>query len=415
MGASRRLADSVDQTLRRWISGRLGRPCAPLDVETLRSLHRRFRGLSPDAQNEFTRQFLGIIRRAGPLRTSPREAPGFGPVARRGIGGGQVIYAVAIPNTLDVTVELARSADGLRVVDVRQDPGGKSINVAKTLAAFGRRVQLLAVAGSGDVGCALARRLRKLGLFRVALVRSRADTRLYPVFVARDERLELRFAAPGGGLERPEIERLFRRLTRNLRAAPRGSFLVTGGRLPPGADVSLYAEVIRAANAAGMKVAFDVHASLQPGQIGAILQSRPYLIKPNVEEFALIVGKDAAMLRGHLQRLVREARRLISLRGIELIAVSLGEQGAVLVTRERAYQASAPPIAFQSSVGAGDAMTAGLVHKLAGRAPLAEALRFAVAAGTASTARPGTSAATMEEAEALSARVVVRAVPPLAS
>jgi len=87
---------------------------------------------------------------------------------------------------------------------------------------------------------------------------------------------------------------------------------------------------------------------------------------------------------------VKACRSLIAGRGAEVVALTLGAQGALLVTREMAYLASAPRIQPVSAVGAGDSFLGGMVWSLAAGHGIVEAFRYGVAAGSAAVLNAGT-------------------------
>jgi 6-phosphofructokinase 2 len=90
------------------------------------------------------------------------------------------------------------------------------------------------------------------------------------------------------------------------------------------------------------------------------------------------------------QQLVREGL-------CEVMVVSLGAQGAILVTKEEVFRAEPPLIKPKSTVGAGDSMVAGMVYTLAQGWPLGDVLKYGVAAGTATTMSPGSELCQKED------------------
>jgi fructose-1-phosphate kinase PfkB-like protein len=99
---------------------------------------------------------------------------------------------------------------------------------------------------------------------------------------------------------------------------------------------------------------------------------RPWLLKPNADELASVRGGDP----------LAAARSLREAAGAEAVLATLGGGGALLVTAEGAWRASAPPVEVLNTVGAGDAC-AGAAAIFADASP-PELLRHAVAAGSAS-------------------------------
>jgi len=95
------------------------------------------------------------------------------------------------------------------------------------------------------------------------------------------------------------------------------------------------------------------------------------------------------------------AREIIARGNCEIIVVSMGAAGAVLVTARDTYRAVPPPVVRKSTVGAGDSMLAGIIWSLQQNNSLEQALRFGVACGTAATMNTGTALFHKSDAERL--------------
>nr|WP_317175098.1 PfkB family carbohydrate kinase [Hymenobacter qilianensis] len=140
---------------------------------------------------------------------------------------------------------------------------------------------------------------------------------------------------------------------------------------------------MRAANQLSVKVVLD---SSGPALQQVVKAGGLYLIKPNIGELCRLVG--AAELDSAC--VAEAARELIGDGKCELVAVSMGPQGAVLISPDLADFVPAPAVRKRSTVGAGDSMVAGMVYALAAGQPLREVIRLGVACGTAATMNPGT-------------------------
>jgi len=189
------------------------------------------------------------------------------------------------------------------------------------------------------------------------------------------KRQVIKINAPGPRLSTAEAAAL----TKAAAAALDSADWVAGcGSLPPGAPEDLYARLVEAGHAAGVRVAIDASG----GPLAAAVEAGPDLIKPNVHELAELTGR-------RLERLgdVIDAATALQARGIATVVVSLGGDGAVLCERDGTWQATTPPVVVRSTVGAGDALVAGLLAE-DGTGPTA--LRSGVAYGTAAAELPGT-------------------------
>ena len=105
------------------------------------------------------------------------------------------------------------------------------------------------------------------------------------------------------------------------------------------------------------------------------MSAGPTLIKPNIHEMEEVIGRPLA----DRAEIVAEAQRWRRAYGIDVVVVSMGAEGALLVTGERALHAQPPTVTVKSTVGAGDAMMSGLVAGLYQDLDLAACARLATA------------------------------------
>jgi 1-phosphofructokinase family hexose kinase len=158
-------------------------------------------------------------------------------------------------------------------------------------------------------------------------------------------------------------------------------WLVVAGSIPPTLDPQAYPELIKLGHQFGAGTVLDADAeALEAGLTG-----RPDLVKTNHHEAERLLGRsmddDAALL---------EAADDMRAAGAATAVVTAGHRGAVAVSGDSAWWATPPKTVVVSSVGAGDALLAGLILKLDDGAGLEEALRWGTAAGAATCLTPGT-------------------------
>jgi 6-phosphofructokinase 2 len=122
-----------------------------------------------------------------------------------------------------------------------------------------------------------------------------------------------------------------------------------------------------------------------------------YLLKPNLGELASLVGIERVDIRD-----VEEiAKTLIHKNKCAIIVVSLGAEGAMLVTKNETYKTKPPKVEVKSTVGAGDSMVAGFVYSLSKGMSLKQTLQYGVACGTAATMNLGTELCRKQDVERL--------------
>lgn len=288
-----------------------------------------------------------------------------------------MIVTVTPNPSLDRTLEVQTLHPGAvhRAHTVRVDPGGKGINVARALRASGTAVRAVVPAGGHD-GDHLLDALAALGI-EVTAVRTTGAVRTNVSIVEPDGTVT-KVNAPGNRLTERELATLVDHAVAALDAHLGATWLAGCGSLPPGAPDDWYAHLTRRGHAAGAQVAIDA----SDVAFLAALPAGPDLVKPNADELADATGRAITTLGE-----VLDGARMLRARGAGTVVVSLGADGAVLVSDDGAWHATTPPIIPRSAVGAGDALVAGLLST-GQLGP--EALRTGVAFGTAAALLPGT-------------------------
>lgn len=312
----------------------------------------------------------------------------------------QIITLTANP-AIDVSTSVGSIAPftKLRCSAAQYHPGGGGINVARVVARLGGDVSAIYPAG-GVAGDLLRRLVASEGVASLAVDAGEETRENFTVFEEETGR-QYRFVLPGPVLREAEWQGCLRHLA-DARPAP--GIVVASGSLPPGAPEDFFARAAGIAGTHGAKMVVDSSGA----PLKAALARGVYLIKPNLSEFRDLIGEtpdsDAA--------LVRAARALVHSGRVEIIALTRGPQGAFLILRDRAWRAEALPITPASVVGAGDSFTGALVWALAQGRPGDEALRCAVAAGSAALLSPGTELCQAEDVMRLLPEVIVREIAP---
>lgn len=273
-----------------------------------------------------------------------------------------------------------------RLSDLRSDPGGKGVNVARVAHQAGRRALAVLPAGPGDP---LLRLIEATGLPHAEHLTG-ADARIN-LTVTEPDGTTTKLNEPGTPLTTDDVAALERLLVEASRGA---AWVALCGSLPPGAPVDWYARLVPQLRELGVRVAVDTSDAPLAALSQALPGAAPHLVKPNSEELAQLSGQDAAVLEASAQAgdhgpTVEAARRLID-QGLQAVLVTLGGAGAVLVEAAGAWFSPPVPVEVRSTVGAGDSALAGyLLADLAG-ADAAGRLASAVAHGSAAAALPGT-------------------------
>ena len=302
---------------------------------------------------------------------------------------------------IDTSGEVGRlePSHKLRCHDVRRDPGGGGVNVARVLGRLGAQALAVFPVG-GAIGGLLENLASAEGLPHVA-VRVVGETRENLTVRDASTGSEYRFVFPGPKLSATALDAICAAAVSRLTAS---SWLLISGSLPEGAPPDLYRQLALAAKKKGARIAIDAAGT----PLRLALAASPDLVKVSAHELSELT--DMALYNN--QDCVSAARTLIA-QGARLVAVSWGARGGVLVSGSHALAAAAPCIDPLSTIGAGDSFFAALAWALAGGCMPTSALECAVAAGSAALLSPGTTLCSAFDVERLHANVHALPIPDI--
>jgi 1-phosphofructokinase family hexose kinase len=222
------------------------------------------------------------------------------------------------------------------------------------------------------------------------------ETRINVILTDRSDRTQTRISAPGPRITLAEIEQLATKLAEH-ESFP--AWWVLGGSLPPGVPEDFYARLVTTFQGHGAKCLLDADDEV----LKAGLQAKPYLIKPNEHEFARLVGRPLPD-----ERSLIEAAQDIIAGGVQVVAITLGRKGALIISQGKVLRVTSPDVEVRSKVGAGDSFLAGVVLALSQRQSLESAIQLGTAAGTAAVMHEGTQLCLREDVERLLGQVAIK-------
>lgn len=266
------------------------------------------------------------------------------------------------------------------------DAGGGGINVSKAIARLGGKSLAVFTAG-GPSGELLQDLLKKESIDYQAIV-TKNWTRENFIAVDVLTNSQYRFGMPGAAILPEEANEILKQIE-----ALKPEYLVASGSLSTGIGDDFYEKVAAISRKIGSKLIIDT--SGEPLKMA--IDEGVYLLKPNVSELAKLVGADTL----EIDEVDEAAREIIAKGGCEIVVVSLGPQGAVLVTKDICELIPAPSVQKKSTVGAGDSMVGGMVWALSTGKTLQEMIRWGVACGSAATMNEGTQLFKKEDAKRL--------------
>ena len=299
----------------------------------------------------------------------------------------KTIITVTLNPCLDKTITLDGFCEGglNRAEAVRTDAGGKGINVAKVLARFGSRPLALGFLGQNGRRPILEE-LENRGIAHDFCV-TEGNTRTNYKLFDRAKQQVTEVNEPGFAVEEPNIREFTAKLEEKLQNA---SALVLAGSCPTGVTAGFYGRLTELARQYRVKTILDADGD----RLAAGLSAKPYAIKPNRFELEQLHGgafDDDAAMYAYCRKLLDS--------GVGLIVLSMGSDGAAFLQNDEAWRVHLAPVSCQSTVGAGDSMTALTAYGLERGLSLSELARLATAAGTMTASKPGTEVCTAEEVQ----------------
>jgi 6-phosphofructokinase 2 len=295
-----------------------------------------------------------------------------------------MIYTITLNPALDRTlwIEEIKPDDSNRIEKEERYAGGKGIDVSRVLKTLGVSNKALGFIGGFD-GEELEGRLVNEGI-SCDFVKISDETRINIVVNDMISGNQTIFSAEGPEIKPYELMQMIHKVEK----LENPEFVIISGSLPAGIHPEIYRKIIEIVKSKGAKTVLDTDGDALKSSI----ESCPDIIKPNVHELSRLSGSD---LKGTDE--IVDAAKNICKKGIGIVLVSMGAKGILLISDKEQYLASPPKVDVVNTIGAGDSAVAGFIYGIVSGKRLDESLVFAVAAGTATTLRPGSALCTKED------------------
>ncbi len=278
-----------------------------------------------------------------------------------------------------------------RIAKSRLDAAGKGINVSKVVRELGGRTKTIAFLG-GASGEFIKSELEKE---RISIV---------DVQIEGETRTNLKIVDPAtqaytdindsGSAVNDEQLGVFEKKLMNYVSSQ--SVVVFTGSVPPGISKDIYKTLIERVQAIGATAVLDADGELlQHG-----VKAGPKIVKPNIDELERYAGRSLASEA----EIIDVAKELIEY-GSELIAVSLGKDGALFVTKEKTYKAHGLKVDVKGTVGAGDSMLGAICYGVDKNLPFEEIMCLGIGASAAKVCMEGTQPPKLNQVYDLSKQV----------
>lgn len=282
-----------------------------------------------------------------------------------------MIYTCTITPSIDYTVYLPEFHPGKlnRSEEVYYFPGGKGINVSRVLNRLNTKSIALGFAG-GFTGDYIQNFLQTEGV-QTDFIDTKEPTRIN-VKIKADDESELNGPGPiTTRVQRKELLAKVEKLKSN-------DWFVLAGSLPDTIPDAFYQAIARLCHNKGIHFVLDTSGSA----LKQLIDTKPFLIKPNQEELGDLFDTRI----GTKKEAVHYAKKLVE-QGINYVIVSMGGNGAILVTKDLVLLAEAPKGQVVNTVGAGDSLVSGFIAAYVQDNDVSKAFRYGIASGSATAFR----------------------------
>lgn len=298
-----------------------------------------------------------------------------------------MILTVTLNAAIDkrYVVEGARMGEVNRVKECAYTPGGKGLNVSKPAAIAGARVVAAGFVG-GHAGAYIEDSLKPFGI-EAAFYHMKEESRSCINIWDSVSKVQTEYLEPGFTVSEEDFKGFLKQFEELVKEA---SVVTMSGSVPKGLDETAYQRLVRIVKDAGKKVILDTSGKL----LSEGIKAEPTMIKPNIDEIRMLTKS-----RCDQESEIIEAAKRIHEGGIEVVAVSLGAKGSVVVSEEGTFRAFVPKIDAVNTVGCGDSMIAGFALGFSEGLSTEETLRKASAISAAAALREETGFFVKEDME----------------
>ncbi len=307
-----------------------------------------------------------------------------------------LILTLTINPAIDrnVTADRLVFEDRAHILSTSESDGGRGINASRVIHSFGGKTLAILTSG-GESGARLEALVRAHG-FPVEVARIRNEIRCN-LTITDKQGLTVKLNEAGPPIDKQELDGLEKITVGQLKNA---AWLMLCGSIPPGVPPDFYARLIETARKKKVRTLLDTDgAALQHG-----IEAKPSVVHANQQEAERLLNT-ALLTRAQF---LDSARKLQAM-GAGSVVLSLGSRGAIGANGKSFIEALPPRVDAVCPIGAGDALAAAFTWAMAKGSTFEDAVRWGVAAGTASAKLPGVSFATLQETEEVYKLVEMRA------
>ncbi|WP_017381423.1 1-phosphofructokinase [Paenisporosarcina sp. TG-14] len=282
-----------------------------------------------------------------------------------------MIYTCTITPSIDYTTYLPdfHIATLNRSDEVYYYPGGKGINVSRVLKRLDVNSVALGFAG-GFTGNYIEQFLENEGI-KTDFIETEEITRINVKIKAQEE-TELNGPGPVINTQQQDL------LIKKIRILKKGDWFVLAGSLPESIPQTFFMKIASICRDEGVHFVLDTSGPA----LKDLVNTQPFLIKPNEHE----LGELFDTIISNKQEACHYAKKLVN-QGVQHVIVSMGKEGALLVTKDHIISAEAPKGKVVNTVGSGDSVISGFIASYTKEQDTEKAFRYGVASGSATAFR----------------------------
>lgn len=309
-----------------------------------------------------------------------------------------MILTVTLNAAIDKRYVVSGAQEGKvnRVLECTYTPGGKGLNVSKPASIAGAEVVATGFVG-GHAGDYIVDSLKSFGITS-RFYRLDAESRSCINIWDQEKKVQTEFLEPGLTVSENEFKDFLIHFKELVKDA---DVVAMSGSVPKGLDGTAYQKLVAIVKEAHKKVILDTSGELL--RLG--IEAKPTMVKPNIDEIRMLTGSQC----DSREELI-EAAKKIHAKGVDIVAISLGADGSMLVCDSGVYQAIVPKIDAVNTVGCGDSMIAGFALGLETRLSIEETLRTASAISASAALREETGFFVKEDMERILSQVEIKKI-----
>lgn len=285
----------------------------------------------------------------------------------------------------EVTNRLTKAFDGL---------GGKGTHVSINLSILGLESQAMGIA-YGKNGDKIINMLSKDKIDVCFLKKEGAESRTNYLVIEGNGKCTI-LAEKGEILDDEKIDEFIEFMDSHI---SEGDYLVFSGDSSNCVNPNVYNNIMKAFEDRHVKVFMDASGKT----LCRCMEEKPFLIKPNLDELSFVCGRELSS-----EEEMIKAMKELSKDGPQIIALTLGADGAIVLANDKVYRVKSPEVEVKNTIGCGDCFLSGVIYGVYNNLPIESTLKLATAIAAAGACSELSAGFDIELAKNLESKVIVK-------